>query len=188
MVSFCFRACSSEASLEGGGDQRRMCLHSPSPSPADTLPGQGQAMASSCRARSGPRLLLLLRSPGRPTRRPWPRPQGPELGGRSRRLEHVWSRLRGPGPPRCAGRRCPSVYSAHPAAAAPAGRWGGARAGSGAGLAKGLSLRGVEAGWGQVGTGARVGGRCWGRRGTGQRQDRAWREGLLGWGWGRGRG
>ena len=64
MASFCFRACSSEASLEQGGDQRRTSLRSLPSAPAVTGPGEGQAMASNHRARSGPTACLLsLRIP-----------------------------------------------------------------------------------------------------------------------------
>lgn len=192
VASFCFRACISEASLDGGGEQGRVSLlprHQSRRRPGTGLEPHGVCL--------GPQpASCLCVSPGRPTWRPWPRLRGPELGCRSRQPGRAWSPHPGPAQPRCVGPCCPAACTAHPAAAAPEGQVRGScrlrgqgqkrdqardgvgvgvRAGAGAGAGAGIGVEGAE-----------VGVR------TGQRQGRAWREvgwtrGGAGWG-GRGQG
>lgn len=93
-----------------------------SPAPAVTGPGKGQAVASDTTCVRHSLTLAPELSPGRPTWRPWPQLQGPELGCRSRRLGHAWSPRRGPARPKYEGHCCPSACTARPAAAAPGGQ------------------------------------------------------------------
>lgn len=114
VASFCFRACISEASLDGGGEQGRVSLlprHQSRRRPGTGLEPHGVCL--------GPQpASCLCVSPGRPTWRPWPRLRGPELGCRSRQPGRAWSPHPGPAQPRCVGPCCPAACTAHPAAAA----------------------------------------------------------------------